>query len=141
MGSHPAGWGAQRGAAGRTGAGEGAGTGTTSGSVVLVRVYGPADRVSAELLGHRVDQQLGRVAHVVIDLHDVQFLSVPVLQLLYAVHLRALAAGTRLHVSAEHYEVRRSLRCSGLDLLVSVGPAVEMVVAGLSRNSVDGGSS
>ncbi len=168
MNSHLAGWGAQRGAACRTGAGEGAGTGTTTGSpgsaddgdgamrsepapdvrlhapvpdVVLVRVCGPADQVSAELLVHRVDQQLGRVAHVVIDLQDVQFLSVPLLQLLHAVHLRAVAAGTRLHVSAERHEVRRSLCSSGLDQLVGVGPAVEMIVAGLIGNRVGGRSS
>jgi anti-anti-sigma factor len=108
--------------------------------VVLIRVCGSADQVSAELLVHRVDQQLGRVAHVVIDLQDVQFLSVPLLQLLHAVHMRAVAAGTRLHVSAEQHEVRRSLRCSGLDQLVSVGPAAEMIVAGLIGNRVDGRS-
>jgi anti-anti-sigma factor len=99
--------------------------------VVVVRVSGSLDDVAGELLVRRLEQQLSRARHVVIDLQDVQFLGWHVLQLLRAVHLRAVAMGAQLHVSAEHHEVRRSLRASGLDQLVRVCPASEMVVAGL----------
>ncbi len=99
--------------------------------VVVVRVGGPLDDVAGSVLVQRVDQQLGRARHVVIDLQDVQFLGWHFLQLLRAVHMRAVAVGAQLHVSAEHHEVRRLLRSSGLDQLVQVCPAAEMVVAGL----------
>jgi anti-anti-sigma factor len=99
--------------------------------VVVVRVSGPLDDVTAPVLVRRVEQQLGRARHVVIDLQDVQFLGWPFLQLLRAAHTRAVAVGAQLHVSAEHQGVRRLLRSSGLDQLVQVCPAAEMVVAGL----------
>ena len=98
--------------------------------VVVVRVSGPLDDV-APLLVRRIEQQLGRARHVVIDLQDVQFLDWQFLQLLRAAHTRALAVGAQLHVSAEHEGARRSLRSSGLDQLVQVCPAAEIVVAGL----------
>ena len=99
--------------------------------VVVVRVSGPLDDVAAAVLVRRVEQQLGRARHVVIDLQDVEFLGWQFLQLLRAAHTHAVAVGAQLHVSAEHQGVRRSLRSSGLDQLVQVCPAVEMVVAGL----------
>jgi anti-anti-sigma factor len=99
--------------------------------VVVVRMSDPVDDVTGPVLLRRVDQQLGRARHVVIDLQDVQFLGWQFLQLLRDVHGRAVAVGAQLHVSAEHHHVRRSLRSSGLDQLVEVSPAAEMVVAGL----------
>jgi anti-anti-sigma factor len=101
--------------------------------VVVVRVSGPVDEAFGPVLARRVDQQVGRASHVVIDLQDVGFLCGRFLRMLMAVHIRAAAAGTQLHVSAEHHEVRQSLRHSGLDQLVRVGPAVELAVARLTN--------
>jgi anti-anti-sigma factor len=99
--------------------------------VVVVRVSGAVDEVTGPALARRVGQQLGRAPHVVIDLQDVDTPCGRFLHLLWALHRRAAAAGTQLHVSTERNEVLRSLQHSGLDQLVPVRPAAEMVVAGL----------
>jgi anti-anti-sigma factor len=100
--------------------------------VVVVRVSGAVDEASGLELARRVGQQLGRAPHVVIDLQDVGSLCERSLHLLCALHRQAGATGTRLHVSADRDDVLCSLRHSGLDQLVSVCPAAEVVVAGLA---------
>jgi anti-anti-sigma factor len=102
--------------------------------VVVIRVSGSVDEAAGPVLARRIGEQLGRAPHVVIDLRDVGSLCGQSLSLLGAVHRRALAMGTQLHVSAERHEVLRSLQHSGLDQLLSVRPAAELVVAGLTRN-------
>jgi anti-anti-sigma factor len=100
--------------------------------VVVVRVSGAVDEVAGPVLGRRIGEQLGRAPHVVIDLQDVESLSGASLHLLCDVHRRAAPRGTQLHVSAASGDVLSSLRRSGLDQLVPVCPAAEMVVAGLA---------
>jgi anti-anti-sigma factor len=103
--------------------------------VVVVRVSGSVDEATSLELARRVRQQLGRAPHVVIDLQDVGSLCERSLRLLSALHRRAGATGTQLHVSADRVDVLRSLRRSGLDRLVPVCPAAELVVAGLAATS------
>ena len=103
--------------------------------VVVVRVSGSVDEATSLELARRVGQQLGRAPHVVIDLQDVGSLCGRSLSLLCALHRRAVATGTQLHVSADRVDVLRSLQRSGLDQLVSVSPAAELVVAGLAAMS------
>jgi anti-anti-sigma factor len=100
--------------------------------VVVVRVSGSVDEVTSLELARRVGQQLGRAPHVVIDLQDVGSLCERFLRLLGALHRRAVTAGTQLHVSVDRGDVLRSLRRSGLDQLVPVCPAAEVVVAGIA---------
>jgi hypothetical protein len=76
-----------------------------------------------------VGQQLGRSPHVVVDLADVTFLGARAVQALHALHEQAQAAGTRLHLAAEHDAVRRPLHLAGLDELVPVCAAADAVVA------------
>jgi anti-anti-sigma regulatory factor len=147
--------GEQRGATRRTGPGVGAGTGTAQRArrapyepepdvrlhspvpdVVVVRLCGPLDESACGLLALRADQQFGRATHVVIDLPDARFLAQHSLSMLRVLHQRATAAGTKIYVSTEHDEVRRSLRSSQLDQLVRICPAAETVVAAaLSRTA------
>jgi anti-anti-sigma factor len=103
--------------------------------VVVVRVSGSVDEATSLELARRVGQQLGRAPHVVIDLQDVGSLCGRSLRLLCALQRRAVAKGTQLHVSAERGDVLRSLQRSGLDQLVPVCPAAELVVAGLAAMS------
>ncbi|WP_433287051.1 STAS domain-containing protein [Pseudonocardia sp. CA-142604] len=100
--------------------------------VVVVRVSGSVDEATSLELARRVGQQLGRAPHVVIDLRDVGSLCERSLRLLSALHRRAVATSTQLHVSADRVDVLCSLRRSGLDKLVPVRPAAELVVAGLA---------
>jgi anti-anti-sigma factor len=103
--------------------------------VVVVRVSGSVDEATSLELARRVGQQLGRAPHVVIDLQDVGSLCERFLRLLRALHRRASAAGTRLHVSADRPDLLGSLQRSGLDQLVPVCPAAEVVVAGIAAMS------
>ncbi len=103
--------------------------------VVVVRVSGSVDEATSLELARRVGQQFGRAPHVVIDLQDVGSLCERFMRLLGALHRRAVATGTQLHVSADRDDLLRSLRRSGLDQLVSVCSAAEVVVAGLAAMS------
>jgi anti-anti-sigma factor len=97
--------------------------------VVVIRVSGSVDETTGPVLARRVGQQLGRAPHVVIDLEDVDCLCGRFLELLCALQGDAAAAGTQLHVSAERHEVLRWLERSGLDQVVQIRPAAELVVA------------
>jgi anti-anti-sigma regulatory factor len=103
--------------------------------VVVVRVSGSVDEATSLELARRVGQQLGRAPHVVIDLQDVGALCERWLRLLRALHRRAGATGTQLHVSVDRGDVLGALRRSGLDQLVPVRPAAEVVVAGIAAMS------
>jgi anti-sigma B factor antagonist len=97
--------------------------------VVVVRVSGSVDARSAGLLDERVGQQLSRSPHVVVDLSDVSYLGSHAVDVLRRLHERACAAGSRLHLTAEHDAVRRPLHLSGLDEVVPVSAAADAVVA------------
>lgn len=103
--------------------------------VVVVRVSGSVDEATGLELARRVGQQLGRAPHVVIDLQHARSVCERSLRQLVALHRRAVATGTQLHVSADRVDVRCSLRRSGLDKLVPVRPAAELVVAGVAAMS------
>jgi anti-anti-sigma factor len=100
--------------------------------VVVVRVTGSVDEATSLEFARRVRQQLGRAPHVVIDLQDVGSLCERSVRLLRALHRRAVATGTQLHVAADRLDVLRTLQRSGLDQLVPIRPAAELVVAGLA---------
>jgi anti-anti-sigma factor len=97
--------------------------------VVVVRVSGSVDARSAGLLDERVGQQLSRSPHVVVDLSDVSYLGSHAVEVLRRLHGRACAAGSVLHLAAEHAAVRRPLHLSGLDEVVPVSAAADAVVA------------
>jgi anti-anti-sigma factor len=97
--------------------------------VVVVRVSGSVDARSAGLLDERVGQQLSRSPHVVVDLSDVSYLGSPAVEVLRRLHEQACAAGSQLHLAAEHDAVRRPLHLSGLDEVVPVSAAADAVVA------------
>ena len=97
--------------------------------VVVVRVSGSVDAGSAGLLDERVGQQLSRSPHVVVDLSDVSYLGSHAVDVLRRLQERACAAGSRLHLTAEHDAVRRPLHLSGLDEVVPVSAAADAVVA------------
>lgn len=99
--------------------------------VVVLRVSGDLDASTACLLAYRASQQLRRALHVVIDLCDVPFLGVRGLDVLRALHERAVAAGTQVHLVADHHAVRRPLHLSGLDAFLPVDESAEMTVARL----------
>jgi anti-sigma B factor antagonist len=97
--------------------------------VVVVRVSGSVDARSTGLLDERVGQQLSRSPHVVVDLSDVSYFGSHAVEVLRRLHERACAAGSRLHLTAEHDAVRRPLHLSGLDEVVPVSAAADAVVA------------
>lgn len=98
--------------------------------VVVVRVGGMLDTLSASLLAERVGQQLSRAPHVVIDLGDVTSVSVAGVEALSCLHRQAMEAGTQLHLAAEHdTEVRQALHVAELDQLFPVAPTAAAVLA------------
>lgn len=97
--------------------------------VVIVRVRGTVDRLTARLLAELAGKQLDRVPHVVIDLGEVSVLNPTVL---LTVHQQALARGRELHiVGADHDAVRLPLQVTGLARLLSLESTADAVIAAL----------
>lgn len=107
---------------------------TPTPEVVLLRVSGDVDAATADALAVRAGQQLHRAQHLVIDLAGSTFLGIRGLDVLRALHERATAAGTHVHVAAPHHAVSRPLQVSGLDRLVAVETSAEMIVALLTAH-------
>ncbi|MGI9000975.1 MAG: STAS domain-containing protein [Pseudonocardia sp.] len=97
--------------------------------VVVVRVGGMLDTLSAPLLAERVGQQLSRAPHVVIDLGDVTSVTVAGVAALSCLHRQAMEAGTQLHLAAEHDTVRQALHVAELDQLFPIAPTAAAVLA------------
>jgi anti-sigma B factor antagonist len=109
--------------------------------VVIVRVSGSVDPVTAPMLAQRVGKQLTRVPHVIVDLGEVSVLSPQGLTVLLMLYQEAMARGVKLHiVGVERDAVRRPLHARGLAQLVSFGATVDGVIASLPlpvRSRVD----
>jgi anti-sigma B factor antagonist len=110
--------------------------------VVVLRVSGDLDASTACVLAYRASQQLRRALHLVIDLCDVEFLDssglgVRGLDVLRTLHERAVAAGTQVHLVADHHAVRRPLHVSGLGAFLPVDASAEMAVARLILRSIE----
>ena len=103
---------------------------TPDSAVVVMRLDGELDTTSVPMFVMRARQQLGRAPHVVLDMQEVPFLSVRGLQALFDLHEQATARGSQLHVTAEHHAVRRPLHVCGIDQVIPVRAADEMVLAG-----------
>ncbi len=102
--------------------------------VVIVRVGGTVNRLTASVLAKRVGYQLTRARHVVVDLGDVTVADPRGLAILLTLHHQATARGTQLHiVRAEHDAVRGALHTAGLDQLLVFDSTAEAVIAGLPR--------
>lgn len=68
-------------------------------TVVLVRPVGELDLSTAPLLRERLECELGRRAHVVVDLHEVTFLSASGACVLIEAQQSAPDGPTQLHVT------------------------------------------
>lgn len=98
-----------------------------------MRLVGSVAGAGVGLVSERVAQQLGRAAHVVLDLGEVRVLDTDGVGVVLDLQRRARASGVRLHVAgAEHEAVRAPLRLSGvLDALGDLAPCADAVVARL----------
>lgn len=102
--------------------------------VVIVRVGGPVDNLTAPLLADRVGKQFTRAPHVIIDLGEVNILSPHGLTVLRTLHREATARGRKVHiVGAEHDVVRRPLQATDLAQLLNFASTADAVIAGLPR--------
>jgi anti-anti-sigma factor len=100
--------------------------------VVIVRVGGTVDRCTAPVLAQRVEKQLTRAPHVVVDLGDVTAVDPRGLAGLRTLHHQATASGTEIHITgADDDAVRHALRITGLDQLFTLDPTADMVIANL----------
>lgn len=100
--------------------------------LVVVRVSGTVDGVTAPVVAQRVGWQLRRAPHVVVDLSGVRVLGPQGLTVLFGLHRQAIACGVELHiVGAEHDAVRGPLHAGGLAQLVVFESTVDAVIAGL----------
>jgi anti-sigma B factor antagonist len=97
------------------------------GSVVIYRVTGEIDMVTAPHLDRAVDgfyANADSVSHLVLDLTDVPFLSSAGLSLLADHHRRCGALNIRLSVVATHRTPLRAIEITQLDRLISIYPSV-----------------
>jgi anti-anti-sigma factor len=98
--------------------------------VVIVRVGGTVDRFTAPVLAQRVEKQLTRAPHVVVDLGDVTAVDPRGLAGLRTLHHQATASGTEIHITpADDGAVRHALRITGLDQLFTLDPTADTVIA------------
>ena len=98
--------------------------------VVIVRVSGAVDGLTATVLAERVDKQLTRASHVVVDLGEVAAVDPRGLALLRLLCDKATATGTEIHIAtAERDDVQEALRSTGLDQLFILDPTAEWVIA------------
>ena len=100
--------------------------------VIIVRVGGTVDRFTAPVLVERVEKQLTRAPHVVVDLGDVTAVDPRSLATLRTLHHQATASGTEIHITtAEDDPVRHALHITGLDQLFTLAPTADTVIAHL----------
>jgi anti-anti-sigma factor len=98
--------------------------------VVIVRVSGAVDPVTAPVLAALVGKQLLRMPHVVADLGEVSVLGPQGLTVLLMLYQEAMARGVELQiVGVERDAVRRPLHARGLAQLVRFDATVDAVVA------------
>jgi anti-anti-sigma factor len=107
---------------------------TRAPDVVIVRVSGSVNTLTARLLAELAGKQLHRAPHVIIDLGNVSVLGTQGVAVLLLLHQQALARGTQLHiVGAGHDAVRHPLHIAGLAQLLSPDSTADGVIAGLPR--------
>ncbi len=100
--------------------------------MVIVRVSGAVDPVTAPVLAARVGKQLTRVPHVIVDLGEVSVLGPQGLTVLLVLYQEAMARGVELHiVGVESDAVRRPLHARGLAQLVRFDATADAVIASL----------
>jgi anti-anti-sigma factor len=100
--------------------------------VVIVRVSGAVNPVTAPVLAALVGKQLLRMPHVVLDLGEVSVLGPQGLTVLLMLYQEAMAPGVELQiVGVERDAVRRPLHARGLAQLVRFDATVDAVVASL----------
>lgn len=111
--------------------------------VVIVRVAGTVDEDAAALLARRVGQQLGRAAHVVLDLGEAQDMGTAGVGVLLDLLREARRLGATLHIAgADDNAVRRPLQQAEPDQLLVLAPCADAVIALLAHHpgAVDTGS-
>jgi anti-anti-sigma factor len=106
--------------------------------VVIVRVSGTVDEVTAPLVAERVGKQLHRAPHVVLDLGDVSVLGPQGLTVLLMLHQQAMTHGSRLHIVGVK---RDALHARDLAQLVKFDATVDMVIAMLTHPVISRGGS
>lgn len=99
--------------------------------VVIVRVTGTMAGPGVGMVAQRVAQQLGRAAHVVLDLGEVRVLDTDGVNALLDLHRNATTRGVRLHLTGtDHKAVSAPLRLTGIDdELPAPGSYTDAVVA------------
>ncbi len=104
-------------------------------TVVLIRPVGELDLSTAPLLRERLECELGRRAHVVVDLHEVTFLSASGACVLIEAQQSAPDGPTQLHVTGVDGAVTaRVLQITGLSrVLPVVDDAADVLVARLAE--------
>lgn len=100
--------------------------------VVIVRLSGTVDELTAPVVAARVSKQLHRAPHVVVDLGQVSVLGPQGRTVLFMLHQQAMTLGAQLHVvGVERDSLRRPLHARDLAQLVSFDATVDTVIAGL----------
>lgn len=109
--------------------------------VVIVRVAGTVAGPGVGLMAERVAQQLGRAAHVVLDLGEERVLDTDGVNVVLDLHRqRSPAVCACTLAGADHEAVSAPLRLTGVvDELPDLAPCADAVVARLRRPDPTGG--
>ncbi|GGP82182.1 anti-sigma factor antagonist [Saccharothrix coeruleofusca] len=100
----------------------------TSGTAVVVSAEGEVDQATAGLFHRELLRALAEVgppSPVVVDLSGVEFFGSAGLNELVLAHVQAELLGAQLRVVAQHREVLRPLRITGLDEQLHLSPTVD----------------
>lgn len=97
--------------------------------VVLARVHGPVDYVTAPLLRHDLFEIVDSTARLlIVDLTAVTLLSAAAMEMLLAVDIHAGAQGTELRLIATNRSVLRPLAMAGLDERIRIFDTLELAL-------------
>lgn len=99
----------------------------TNGSAVILRAAGEVDQATAGIFHRELLRALAAASPpspVVVDLTGVEFFGSAGLNELVLAHVQAELLGAQLRVVAQHREVLRPLRITGLDEELHLSPTV-----------------
>ncbi len=97
-------------------------------------ICGTVDEAGAALMATRVEHQLGRALHVVLDLSEVRVVCPAGVDVLLELHRAATARGTQLHITGgEQAAWARILQRLHHDRLLCLSGSTDAVIALLPR--------
>lgn len=104
--------------------------------VVIIRLQGRLDQSGCDMLAQVLDRHAAKQAHVVLDMHDVDYLSSATIGLLVQIARDKPPAELRLALAAVQPHVRESLELSNLKKLFPIYKTIEDALPAVATSAV-----